>query len=177
VRFKRPNKLIYKLLMVTLITLSLIFFYQLLINFFVPNLSELNYFIITVFSMCLVIDLAACLILYRYQSLIDQIEEEIVKRCESEESLRKSNYILENQIKQRIAELEETNKGLHHEIMEREQIEENLRGSEEKYRLLVNSMPGTVFKGYANWAVDFFDDKVFELTGYKRSDFDSRDIT
>jgi uncharacterized membrane protein len=95
-RFKRPNKLIYKLLMVTLITLSLIFFYQLLINFFVPNLSELNYFIITVLSICLVIDLAACLILYRYQSLIEQIEEEIVKRCRSEENLRETNYILEN---------------------------------------------------------------------------------
>jgi diguanylate cyclase (GGDEF)-like protein/PAS domain S-box-containing protein len=177
VRFKRPNRLIYKLLMVTLITLSLIFLYQLIINFFVPNLSELNYFIITVLSICLTIDLAACLILYRYQSLIDQVEEEIVKRCKSEESLRKTNYLLENQIKQRIVELEETNKGLHHEIMEREQIEDDLRGSEEKYRLLVSSMPGTVFKGYVDWEVDFFDDKVLELTGYKRSDFDSREIT
>jgi diguanylate cyclase (GGDEF)-like protein/PAS domain S-box-containing protein len=37
-------------------------------------------------------------------------------------------------------------------------------------------MPGTVFKGYIDWAVDFFDDKVWELTGYKRSDFNSREI-
>ena len=46
--------------------------------------------------------------------------------------------------------------------------------SEEKYRLLVSKLPAVVFKGYADWAVDFFDDKIEALIGYSKADFDSR---
>ncbi len=175
--WKKPDKLILRLIMMTFVTLNIIFSYQILINLIAPNMTFMNHFIITIFSICLVIDLAACLILYRYQSLIEQINEEIDRRWQAEEALKEANNVLENEVKKRIEELEQTNKGLHLEIMEREQAEEDLRSSEEKYRLLVNNMPGTVFRGYMDWTVDFFDDKVEELIGYKRSDFDSRKIT
>ena len=56
----------------------------------------------------------------------------------------------------------------------RQQAEESLLQSEEKYRLLVSKMPALVFKGYADWAVDFFDDKIEALTGYSKAEFDSR---
>ena len=49
-----------------------------------------------------------------------------------------------------------------------------LRESEEKYRLLVNNLPGVVYKGYVDCAVDFIDEKVEELTSYPRSEFDTR---
>jgi PAS domain S-box-containing protein len=56
----------------------------------------------------------------------------------------------------------------------RRQAEESLLQSEEKYRLLVSKLPAVVFKGYADWAVDFFDDKIEALTGYRKAEFDSR---
>ena len=56
----------------------------------------------------------------------------------------------------------------------RQQAEESLVQSEEKYRLLVSKLPALVFKGYADWAVDFFDDKIEALIGYSKADFDSR---
>jgi PAS domain S-box-containing protein len=56
----------------------------------------------------------------------------------------------------------------------RQQAEESLLESEEKYRSLVNKLPAVVFKGYADWTVDFFDDKIEALTGYSKADFDSR---
>jgi two-component system, cell cycle sensor histidine kinase and response regulator CckA len=56
----------------------------------------------------------------------------------------------------------------------RQQAEESLLESEEKYRLLVSKMPALVFKGHADWAVDFFDDKIEALTGYRKAEFDSR---
>lgn len=53
---------------------------------------------------------------------------------------------------------------------------EALRQSEEKYRLLVNQVPAVVFKGYADWSMDFFDQKVEALTGYSPDDFNTRQL-
>lgn len=57
---------------------------------------------------------------------------------------------------------------------ERMRAAEALRQGEENYRLLVNQVPAVVFKGYEDWSMDFFDDKVEALTGYSKDDFDSR---
>ncbi len=56
----------------------------------------------------------------------------------------------------------------------RQEAEESLLESEEKYRSLVGKLPALVFKGYADWAIDFFDDKIEALTDYSKAEFDSR---
>ncbi len=59
------------------------------------------------------------------------------------------------------------------DITARRRSEEALRRSEENYRLLVGSIPGVVFRGYADWRIEVFDDQVEKLTGYPREDFTS----
>ncbi len=60
---------------------------------------------------------------------------------------------------------------IYEDVTEHHRAEAALRESEAKYRLLVNNIPAVVFRGYADWYVEFFDDKVEELTGYAREDF------
>jgi two-component system sensor histidine kinase UhpB len=60
------------------------------------------------------------------------------------------------------------------ERQERRQAEADLRESEQRYRLLVGSIPAVVYKGYLDWSVDFIDDKIEEFTGYPRAEFESR---
>jgi PAS domain S-box-containing protein len=62
------------------------------------------------------------------------------------------------------------------DITDRKQMEEYLARSEANYRLLFNTIPSIVFKGYEDWYVDFLDDKIEKLTGYPKEDFNSRKL-
>ncbi len=63
------------------------------------------------------------------------------------------------------------------DISEKKRSEEALKESEKKYRLLVNNLPNTVFRGHADGSIDFFDDKIEQLTGYTKEQFLSREMT
>jgi PAS domain S-box-containing protein len=61
--------------------------------------------------------------------------------------------------------------------LERRQSESELRRGEEKYRLLVKQIPAVVYKGYLDWSLECFDEKIEEITGYSQEDFNSRRLT
>jgi PAS domain S-box-containing protein len=60
------------------------------------------------------------------------------------------------------------------DVTEKKRSEQALRESERNYRLLINTIPNIVFKGYPDGSIDFFDDKIEQLTGYPRELFLSR---
>jgi len=60
------------------------------------------------------------------------------------------------------------------DITGRKQMEENLKEQEREHRLLVRAIPAVVFKGYADWSIDFFDNEIETLTGYHQQEFASR---
>ncbi len=62
------------------------------------------------------------------------------------------------------------------ERRERRQAVAALSASEEKYRLLIKNIPAVVYKGYVDCSVDFVDDKVEELTGHPKIEFDDRTL-
>lgn len=62
--------------------------------------------------------------------------------------------------------LEETNKSLQDEIVEREKIEQIVRKSEEKYRLLVDELPDLIIV-HKDMKIQFINNVVTELLGYE----------
>jgi len=60
------------------------------------------------------------------------------------------------------------------DVAEKKRSEKALRESERNYRLLVRNLRNIVYKGYLDDAIDFFDDKIEALTGYKKEAFLSR---
>ncbi|MDO9533413.1 MAG: HD domain-containing protein [Deltaproteobacteria bacterium] len=59
-------------------------------------------------------------------------------------------------------------------IIVRREAEAAQQRSEQEFRLLVENLPAIVFKGYLDGSIDLFDDKVEEMTGYPKQEFDSR---
>ena len=77
-------------------------------------------------------------------------------------------------MEERTAELLQANEQLQREIEERKRAEEEIRRAEEKYRLLVQNLPSVIYKGYKDWSVEFFDEKIESLMGYSADDFHSK---
>ena len=99
---------------------------------------------------------------------------DITDRKRAEEALQKAHAELELRVQERTAELLQANEQLKREIEDRKRIEQELRESETRYRLLINNMPSIVYRGYKDWSVDFMDEKVRSLTGYSMEEFNSR---
>jgi PAS domain S-box-containing protein len=60
------------------------------------------------------------------------------------------------------------------DITEFRQLERGLIRSEENYRLLIQNIAGVDYKGYKDWSVEFFDEKISTITGYEPDEFNSR---
>ncbi len=54
------------------------------------------------------------------------------------------------------------------------QINEPFKNANQDLSVLIDSLPAVVFRGYIDGTVDFFDEKVEEMTGYPRKIFMSR---
>lgn len=62
------------------------------------------------------------------------------------------------------------------DVTEKKRSEQALKESEQKYRLLINNLPNIIYRGYADGALEFIDNKIEAITGYSRNDFLSRSI-
>jgi PAS domain S-box-containing protein len=98
----------------------------------------------------------------------EEVAIDAVKRGATDYVLKDRLFRLAPAVQRALREAEER--------QERRQAVAALRASEEKYRLLVKNIPAVVYKGYVDCAVDFVDNKVEELTGYQKKEFDDRNL-
>lgn len=75
-----------------------------------------------------------------------------------------------------LEELQEKIEKLEQEAFDFKYAEAALKRSEEKYRRLVNNLPSVVYRGYPDWTVEFFDNKIESVTGYSFKEFNFKKI-
>jgi PAS domain S-box-containing protein len=90
--------------------------------------------------------------------------------------LRSFQRELENLVRERTAALEEVNAKLSDEIRVRRQTEEQLRASEERYRLLYNRSPIMMHSADANGHLLNVNDQWLRVLGYERDEVLGRNI-
>jgi diguanylate cyclase (GGDEF)-like protein/PAS domain S-box-containing protein len=129
--WEKPNPLVLKLILATLVTYNLLFVYQLGMHYFFPHLKVSHYDLITNLYLCIIVNIAACIILSRYHRMATQVEQELAGRLRSEQALQQAKDDLEQRVAERIAELEEVNRGFVLEILQRELVEDNLKKAHE----------------------------------------------
>ena len=59
-------------------------------------------------------------------------------------------------------------------LQEHQQLTTELDKVKKEFNLMLNNIPAMVFKGYADWSVDFYSNRVEEMIGYSKSAFDAR---
>jgi|GEM_PF-506205 len=114
----RRNRVL-QLILISLFTLSVILSFKLLIHLLFPSISPGYYEMTIMISSCLAVNLAASLILYKYQSLLEILEYRLGIKGDN------LNYVI-NQFKM--------------EREERRHYANDLRVAEEKYRSLVEDI-------------------------------------
>ena len=126
-KWEKPDRLVLKLTLITLFTYNFLFIYQLALHHYYLNINISRYDIITNIYLCIVVNIASCLILYRYQRMAKQVEQELARRLSLEQALQQVRVTLEERVVERTADLGIVNQELFLEIMERERIEDELK--------------------------------------------------
>ncbi len=98
------------------------------------------------------------------------LAETIIERLSAEQELKSHRDHLEELVRDRTAEITKKNSILTQEITERKQAEEELRRSEEQFRLLLNSTAEAIYGVDLNGDCTFCNASCLNLLGYRESD-------
>ncbi len=79
--------------------------------------------------------------------------------------VRRLNLDLERRVAERTLQLEAVNQALRREIAERKQAEEALRRSEDRLRLVIDTLPALVWSKLPDGSADFLNQRFREYTG------------
>jgi len=82
-----------------------------------------------------------------------------------EAEVRQLNQGLEHQVAERTTQLEATNENLRKEIAERERADEALRKSDDRLRLVIDTIPVLVWSKLPDGSADFLNQRFREYTG------------
>lgn len=101
------------------------------------------------------------------------VARDITEKKNMEEAVKKSYEDLEAKVKDRTADLEEANRRLEDEILERRQAEESLRASERRFREIAGLLPTVICEMDMSNNITYVNNIGLELFGYSKGDLES----
>jgi PAS domain S-box-containing protein len=84
--------------------------------------------------------------------------------------VQRLNQELERRVAERTAQLEEVNQALRKEIAERERAEEALRQSEDRLRLVIDTIPQQIWSSPPDGSLDFFNAQWLSFKGFTQEE-------
>jgi PAS domain S-box-containing protein len=91
------------------------------------------------------------------------ITSSVDRRARAE--IQRLNQALERRVAERTLQLEAVNESLRKEIGERQRAEEDVRRSEDRLRLVIDTLPAIVWSKLPDGSADFFNQRFREYTG------------
>jgi len=108
-------------------------------------------------------------------SLIGEAQQEISVRKHAEKEITRLNEVLEARVAERTSQLEEANKELHSEILERTLAEEAMQDTERRLTDIINFLPDATFVINKEGSVIAWNRAIEKMTGIKASDILGKD--
>jgi len=125
-----------------------------------------------IFSIYLLIKIRIKHLERQQKVLKEKVETATLDLKKEKEKVEQINLQLEHRVRERTAELVQINKSLQTEITERKLVEEALRESEEKFRLVVENANDAIFIVQDN-VIKFPNPKTVEMLGYAKEELEN----
>lgn len=116
------------------------------------------------------VDIVGRYLKYNDKEFICASARNIAERKSIEEELRKSHEELEQRVRDRTVELNEANKALRSEVLEKSMIEEALRKSEERYRSIIENVSDCIWEVDQDMVFTYMNPRSYAIIGYTRDE-------
>jgi PAS domain S-box-containing protein len=162
--------LVVRLLSVALIISVGMTGFEFVKNLFFPNLSLWNSHIITIIFSSVIGTVVAYFILNEYFKLINQLNQNIVDRQQSEQALKDGYIYLVELVNKQAANLVKADEALRFEFLEHLHDAEALRFSEAQSRVVAEEASSIILRLNLKGQVTFFNKFAQKLFGYSEDE-------
>ena len=167
---RKSADFVVRLLSVALIIIVGMTGFEFLKNLFFPNVSLWGSHIITIIFSSVIGTVVAYFILNKYFNLLDQLNQNIVDRQQSEQALISGYTYLEELVNERTANLVKADEALRFEFLEHQHDAEALRFSEAQSRVLAEEATSIILRLNLKGQVTFFNKFAQKLFGYSEDE-------
>jgi PAS domain S-box-containing protein len=167
---KNLTDLVLRLLLVALIIIVGMTAFEFLKNLLFPNLSLWESHIITIIFSSVIGTLVAYFILNKYFSLLNQLNQNLIDRQQSEQALKNGYTYLEELVNEQTSNLVKAKEALRSEFIEHQQDAMALRFSEAQSRVLAEQASSIILRLNLKGQVTFFNKFAQSLFGYSEDE-------
>jgi PAS domain S-box-containing protein len=167
---RKSADLVIRLLLIALTIIVGMTGFEFLKNIFFPNLSLWDSHIITIIFISVIGILVAYFILNKHFKLLNQLNQNLIERQQSERALKDGYNYLEELLNEQTANLAKAKEALRSEFIEHQQDAMALRFNEAQSRVLADEARSIILRLNLKGQVTFFNKFAQSLFGYSEDE-------